>query len=248
MLNLRNHKDIRLTVKPELLKKWIAQPNFHSHRVITDELAMVHMNKTHIKWDKPTYVGYTILELSKAHMYWFHYDVILARYGRNAKLLFTDTDSLCYELKTKDFYADIEEDAVHYDTGDYPIGHKCRSTTNARVLGKFKDECNGKQPLEFVGLRAKMYSLLMPDGKQKATAKGIKQSYAKKKLVHSAYLDCVENHVNTTASYYEIRSRNHEIKTTLVRKSALCSFDDKRYLLPNGVDTLAHGHYKTRVE
>ena len=243
MLNLRKHKDIRLTVKGKTLKKWIAQPNFHSYKLITDELAMVNMTKTHIKWDKPTYVGFSILELSKMHMYWYHYDVMLARYGSNAKLLFTDTDSLCYELKTEDFYEDILEDAEHYDTSDYPSGHRCQNPANARVLGKFKDECNGKQPLEFVGLRAKMYSLLMPDETQKATAKGIKRSYAKKHLVHSAYLDCLKDNVATEASYYEIRSSNHELRTTLIRKSALSSFDDKRYLLPNGLDTLAHGHY-----
>ncbi len=60
-------------------------------------------------------------------------------------------------------YEDMRDRLFHYDTSDYPPEHKLYSKTNAKVLGKFKDECHGTAPLEFVGLRSKMYSLLMKD-------------------------------------------------------------------------------------
>ena len=65
------------------------------------------MVKTIIKYDKP-YLGTCILDLSKLLMYQFHYDVINKKYGDKVSLLFTDTDSLCYEVNTDDVYADLK--------------------------------------------------------------------------------------------------------------------------------------------
>ena len=65
------------------------------------------MKKTKITFNKPVYCGMVILDISKSLMYDFHYGYILPKYGKNQKLLFTDTDSLCYEIETEDFYKDI---------------------------------------------------------------------------------------------------------------------------------------------
>ena len=100
-------------------------------------------------------------------MYDFHYKYIKTKYGDKAKLLFTDTDFLAYEIKTKDFYKDINPDfEKRCDTSDYPTNHPSGIKTglNSKVLGMFKDEASGKQIVEFVGLRAKLYSYKMLDG------------------------------------------------------------------------------------
>ena len=97
---------------------------------------------------KPIYVGFTVLELSKWLMYEFHYNFIKKHF--DAELLFTDTDSLTYELKSKDFY-----------------------DVNKKVIGKMKDESEGKIIGEFVGLKSKMYSMKNIDGKESNTAKGV---------------------------------------------------------------------------
>ena len=80
--------------------KLIASQSFDAFRIFSEDLAAVNMKKTKLYLNRPIYVGFTILDLSKVLMYEFHskYD----RYDRNAKLLFTDTDSLCYEIKTND--------------------------------------------------------------------------------------------------------------------------------------------------
>ena len=90
-------------------------------------------------------------------MYDFHYNYIKTNYGDKAKLLFTDTDSLAYEIKSKDFYKDINPDIEkRFDASDYPPNHPSGIKTglNSKVLGIFKDEAGGKQIVEFVGLRA----------------------------------------------------------------------------------------------
>ena len=118
--------------------------------------------------NKPIQVGFSILDLSKTLMYEFHYDYIKEKYPE-AKLLFTDTDSLCYHISTKD----MEQDAHLFDTSDYPKDHILHSTVNKKVLVKMKKETAEVPIEEFVGLRPKVYSLLYGGGKDKRTAKGI---------------------------------------------------------------------------
>ena len=133
------------------------------------------MKKTKLYFNKPVYLGTSILDLSKSCMYDFHYNYIKTKYGDNAKLLFTDTDSLAYEIRTKDFYKDINPDIEEkFDTSDYPTNHPSGIKTglNSKVLGMFKDEAGGKQIVEFVGLRAKLYSYKMLDGSEDKKCKG----------------------------------------------------------------------------
>ena len=102
----------------------------------------------------------SILDLSKSLMYDFHQNYIKTKYGYKAKLLFTDTESLAYEITTKDFYKDINPDIEkRFDTSDYPTNHPSgiRTGLNSKVLLLFKDEAGGKQIVEFVDLRAKLY-------------------------------------------------------------------------------------------
>ena len=127
-------------------------------------------------WTTPSTQGLHVLELSKLHMYNFHYGVMMSKYGpEKAKLLFTDTDSLTYQIQTDDLYKDMEHDLDLYDTSNYPREHPLYSVVNKKKIGKFKDETGGLPILEWVGLRAKMYSMVMGDGKEKKTGKGIKE-------------------------------------------------------------------------
>ena len=141
--NLRNQIDLKLVSDQICAEKLIAQPAFEDFRIINDDVSMVKLRQTKITWKKPTCVGFAVLELSKLHMYKFNYEHILPRYGSNAKLLFTDTDSFCYQLTTQDAYADMKEDLDLYDTSDYPQDHPNYSAKNCKIIGKFKDECNG---------------------------------------------------------------------------------------------------------
>ena len=95
--------------------------------------------------------------------------ILKTKYGDNAKLLFTDTDSVAYEIKTKDFFKDINPDIEErFGTSDYSTNHPSGIKTglNSKVLGMFKEEASGRQIIEFVGLRAKRYSYKMLDGSE----------------------------------------------------------------------------------
>ena len=120
-------------------------------------------------------------------MYNFHYNYIMTKYGDKAKLLFTDTDSLAQEFKTKEFYKDINPDiGKRFDTSDYPTNHPSGIKTglNSKVLGMFKDETGGKQIVEFVGLRAKLYYMIKK-------CKGVTKNVTKRSIQFDDYQECL---------------------------------------------------------
>jgi RNase P subunit RPR2 len=239
--NNRKHLNVKIVTNARSAKRFIARPTFQSFNIVNDEVTVIKLLKTDVFLNKPIYVGMSILDISKLCMYRFHYDHIVNMYGERAKLLFTDTDSLTYHIRTDDVYADMQQHMSVYDTSDYPTDHFLYSKTNAKVIGKFKDEANSAPPLEFVGLRSKMYSLLLPNSKEKKTCKGVKRSYVSKVIRHKMYRDCLFNETPTSSNFFVIRSTKHELHTTEITKAALSPYDDKRYLL-NNVDSLAYGH------
>ena len=172
------------------VERKIASPLYDGHIIYNEDLVAIKQKKKEIMLNKPIYVGMCILDLSKLHMYRFHYDVIKAQYGDKAKLLFTDTDSLCYHVKSQNFFQDMKESKDLYDLSNYPKDSPYYDATNKKVLGKFKDECDGKSPSEFIGLRPKMYSLQVGDSEKK-TAKGVQRAYMKNHIHHADYRQAV---------------------------------------------------------
>ena len=164
-------------------------------------------------------------------------------------MLFTDTDSLTYCISTDDLYRDlIPLRDKYFDMSDYPPNHFLHSKLNCKVLGRFKDECAGKPAVEFVGLRSKMYSLLLnsDDASEnvKMTAKGIKRCFVNKRLRHDMYLQALRSREVTYASFRNFRSRCHKLETVNFQKVCLSAFDDKRYVLNNGMASYAYGHFR----
>ena len=247
MENIRNRVDIKLVNNKKQAEKLSAKPNFKHCNIFSEDLVAIHMKKTKLDFDKPVYLGMCILDLSKTLMYDFHYNYIKKKYGNKAKLLLTDTDSLMYEIQTEDFYKDIKEDVKNrFDTSGYPPNHPSGipSGFNKKVLGMFKDEVNGDIIDEFIGLRAKLYSYKMFYGEESKKCKGVKKSVVKKSITHEDYKRCLTDQKPQLRKMNVIRSYKHDIFTEEVNKVALSANDDKRYILENGIDTLALGHYK----
>ena len=247
MENIRNRVDVKLVNDEKRAEKLSAKPNFKHCNTFSEDLVAIHMKKTKLDFDKPVYLGMCILDLSKTLMYDFHYNYIKKKYGDKAKLLLTDTDSLMYEIQTKDFYKDIIRDLKdRFDTSGYPSDHPSGipSGFNKKVLGRFKDEVNGDIIDEFVGLRAKLYSYKMFEGKENKKCKGIKKSVVKKSITHEDYKTCLLTGNEQLRKQNIIRSYKHEVYTEEVNKIALSASDDKRYILEDGINTLALGHYK----
>ena len=249
MENIRNRVNVKLVNTEERLKKLSAKPNYKSCKIFNENLISVHMKKTSLTMNKPVYLGMCILDLSKTIMYDFHYNYIKPKYGEKAKLLFTDTDSLMYEIETEDFYKDISKDVKdRFDTSDYPENHPSGIPTgiNKKVLGMFKDEAAGKRIKEFVGLRAKLYSFIMEDGKENKRCKGVKKQVVESSITHEDYKTCLRTGKEQLRKQHILRSYEHEVFTEEIDKIALSSIDDKRYILGDGIHTLAWGHYKIK--
>ena len=165
-----------------MAKQLAAKPNYDRCTIFDENLIAVHMKKTKLYFSKPVYLGMSILDLSKSLMYDFHYNYIKTKYGDKAKLLFDDTDSLAYEITTKDFYNDINPDIEkRFDTSDYPTNHPSDIKTglNSKVLGMFTADACGKQIVEFVGLRAKLYSFKCSMALKIKNVRGDKECYKK---------------------------------------------------------------------
>ena len=110
-------------------------------------------------------------------MYDFHYNYIKKKYNDKAKLLFTDTDSLTYEIETEDAY--ISSNKEKFYNSKYPENSPYSDKSNEKIIGKFKDEVSGILINEFIGLRKKMYSYLKDTDECGKTAKGIKKNVMK---------------------------------------------------------------------
>ena len=132
----------------------------------------------------------------------------------------------------------------HFDCSEYPNSHPLYSANNQAVPGKFKDECAGKIISEFVGLRSKLYALPI-DGevKEKKTAKDVKTCVIDKTLTFSDYKNVLANRSQLTKDMNFIKSKHHKVSTVNVSKICLSSFDNKRYIIDDGVNSLSYGHY-----
>ena len=220
-----------------------SKPTYVSSKIFNENLVAVHKIKETLTLNRPAYVGMCILDLSKTLMYDFHYNYIKDKYGNKAKLLFTDTDSLTYEIEAEDVYKDFWNDKDKFDNSEYPENSQYFNKTNKKVIGKFKDEAAGMPITEFVGLRSKMYSYQKDNHKEGKTAKGIKKNIIKNNIKHEDYKNVLINNKQIHHTMKTIRSMNHQLGSYELNKVSLSCFDDKRYIANDGIISFAYGHY-----
>ena len=157
MENVRKHGDYEIVNTPERFQKLVNKPLFKHRHIINEDLVIVEKDKHTVELNKPIYMGMSILDYSKIHMYSFYYDVLKPKYDNKIKLIYTDTDSYVIKIETDDLYEDFKEINEYMDFSDYPPEHPNYDKTNKKVLGKFKDEMNGKIITHFIGLKPKAY-------------------------------------------------------------------------------------------
>ena len=137
MENLRKRCNIKLVTDPREMERLAARPTYISHKIFHENLVAVNSKLIKLRLDKPSYVGMSILNLSKTLMYDFHYNYIQKKYPE-ARLLFTDTDSLTYHIKTEDVYPDFLADRELFDNSDYPPNSEFYFSENKKVIGSSK--------------------------------------------------------------------------------------------------------------
>ena len=228
-------KRVELINNPKDYVRCVSRPSFVSQKIFSKNFVAVHKIKPVLTLNKPIYVGFSILELNTSLRYEFHYKYIKNKF--DAKLLFSNTGSLVYEIKTEDVYEDFYLVKDLFDLSDHPLQSKSFDSVNKKVIGKMKDEFKGKMISEFTGLKSEMYSLISVDNKEVTKAKGVN-----KKLRHKEFVIVLFNKKVIRHNMKRIQSKLHKIGTYDVCKVLLFCFDDKRYVLDDGVNTLAYFH------
>jgi hypothetical protein len=172
----------------------------------------IQMEKKKVIYNKATYVGTTILDLSKYLMYDFHYNVMKKKYGDKCELIYTDTDSFVYDIKTEDLYKEMYEMKEFFDLSDVKID-KFKTNENKKVIGKFKDETEMMPIVEFVALKPKLYSFKVHDeDKKHLKAKGITRG-AQKDINHEMFNECSTNCIDVDMPQVRIQMLKRQVYT-----------------------------------
>ena len=239
--NQRNRINLKLINDRKVYQKCVNKPNFISQKIFDKNFVAVHCSKTVLTLNKPIYVGFCIFELSKLLMYQFHYDYVLNTFN-DVNLLFTDTHSLVYEIKSGNVYDQRFKDKHLFDFSGYSKNSVYYDDSNKKVLGKMKHELGGAEVVEFFGLKFKIYSLIAEDDKEVNKAKGVNL-----KLRHDEYLDILFNKKVVRHKMKRIQSFLHRIVTYDIHKISLSCFDDKKHVLDGGIYILAYFHKNTDI-
>ena len=244
MEDKRKHLDFEIVSDERQFMKCVNSPSFKHSHIINENLVGVEKQKAQLKFDKPIFIGMSILDLSKQHMYRFYYDVVKPKYGDNIRMVYTDTDSFVFHTKTEDIYQDLKDINDEMDFSGYDKNHNCYDATNKKVLGKFKDEVGGKIMTGFIGLRPKCYAFKIHGGDTEyKKCKGTAKNTGKRKIKYDDYNQVLETNKVIHRSFNSIRSKNQKIYSINTTKVSLNSYENKRYWTTS-VDSSAYGHYK----
>jgi hypothetical protein len=221
-----------------------------------DGLFFIESHRAKVKYDRPSYIGNAILDLSKLYMFEFHYNYMKPKYGDKCQLVYTDTDSFVYHVKTEDLYQDQFNDRNEYfDLSEVSIA-KFKDSKNAKVIGKMKDETKFIPIVEFCSLASKSYSFITDydiettnENKNDKThldnlkkshykiGKGVSRSVLKHEITHADYKKTLNNGYNISKKNISLRSYKHQLFTYQATKICLNALDTKMYR-----DTFNIGH------
>ena len=226
---------VRVLKNSKVFIKYTSRPKCINCKAFENNLAAIHEKKISLSLNKLIHVGFTVLELSKWEMFNFHYNFMNKKFKR-CTLLFTDTDSLCYECD-EDPCEKMYKYKELFDLTNLPVISKYYCSDNKKVVGKMKDEYGGKSIAKFVGLKSKTYSILDKSNNEKSTSKGHNPFIEFQEFFDKVFKKKILRH-----TMRGIKSKNHNLGTYKTNKISLSCFDDKRYILRNGIKTLAYGH------
>ena len=228
--NIRKRLNLDLIDKSDIHKILNRQSklSFDDKIAEYEKFNLYSFNKETIKFTKPIYVGFCVLELSKLLMYEWYYDKMQPYFGEdNLELHYLDTDSFIFSFKPiKSLIEDLKHFKDDFEFSDLDPSHELYSETNKKVIGKMKLETAPELDLdEGVFLRSKSYSLNIKQNSSHCKHKGI-QDHNKYTLEDYKY--CLENNEIKYGVNYSFRSNKHEISMVKQKKIALNTFDDKR--------------------
>ena len=181
-------------------------PRFLRDRIIGDNMVAVELFKEKVQFNKPIYIGYTVLELSKLSMYKFYYET-LPKAFKTYEVLYIDTDSFILGIETEDMYEDLKKIENELDLSDMtdeldlPLKN---NSINKKVIGKMKLEEGGRPIKLYAGVRSKCYDIQLEDKDNTITNKYKKQM----DMIEMLYDNTVENVENYQNDILELNKRD----------------------------------------
>ena len=192
--NLRKSVKIRFNNNAKDYKKYVSKPCFVLQKIFSKTFIAILETKLVLILDKPIYVGCSILDLRKLFHVWISWEIYLKEiYLCYAKLLFIDKDSLVSEIETDDVYEDFYENNNLFDFSAFSDASKVFDPVDKKIIGKMKDKVTGKIISKLVGLKSKMYSLIVVGSEEIRKAIGVSENVVKN-IRHKEYIDVLFNH------------------------------------------------------
>ena len=214
-------RDIRICTTKRQSLKFTKLPNFHSYKIINENLIIIELSKNKCIFDSPIMIESEVLFNSKCNLYNYMYNIIPTLFRKeNITYSFRNTDSITYKIKncSHEKYLKILKDNPQY------------YSKNLGVMENVIDE----NIEEATSLRSKSYSLKMVNNENKSKSKGISKNYCKVNHNHEYFKKILFNELKTTkAEYYNIVLKNGKLQTELKIKDDISNFNDKRYMIDN---------------
>lgn len=237
---MRKMLSVKFAVNYKQAARYLSRYFCDFWRIVGENSAVFFTKKKSFKQDRPLFVGFATLELSKYRMFDLFYNYIRKEFPRSEVVL-TDTDSLLLSIdgvSKLEFYRRM---AHVMDLSNLPNTHPHFSLDNKKRPGYLKDELGGVQIGEVCALKAKCYSYVSTDKRLRAVkCKGIKKAKAWNNLSFKAFKQCLHNLKEFRVSSCRLQSKQYEMHMIYTRKIALSSLDLKRYIMPCGIHTLPY--------
>ena len=245
--DIRNRRSINITDDRKKAEKMVDKNTFITGKEI-DGLYFLEMGKECIVYNKPSYVGACILDVSKKLMLDFHYGFMKEQYGDKATMLYTDTDSLVYKVETDNIFNDISALECCDDFDLSNMDNHYHSDANKKVAGKMKSETGSKVISEWISLRPKCYSLydsgIAKDKDYMRKCKGIQSHVVRKKMEH----DDLRGVLQERKSHHKrlCQPGPHHLQLREGQEGAVTVYD-KMWVCDDGIQCLPYGHYRATV-
>jgi len=243
--NLMDRCNILICTDTEKALRYFDKDEFKD-ATFNDDLFLISCHPREIKYNKPSYIGNAILDISKICMFNFHYDYMKKKYGDKAILLYTDTDSLVYKVECEDLYQDMYNNKEYFDLSDVkPITDTLNgeiknfnSKENKKVLGKMKSETGMFPITEWCALGPKSYDFKteIPEDEEDADikklklvkkTKGVQKCVLKNEIKHEDFLNTLTTGNELKKENIIIKALKHQLYTVSMIKTCLSAFDDK---------------------
>ena len=197
-----------------------------SQKIFDNDSVVICKIKITLTLKKSANLMICILNLSKVLMNEFYYDYIKNKYGKNSRLLVTDSDSLTYAIKTENVYEGFSKYKEMFDFNNYATESKYYDNSNKVLAGKMKDEITGAAVKEMFRLKPETYSFSVEDSIEHRKAKGINKNVVAT-ISHDEYKDLLLNNKCLRYSINRIQNKNLKIGTYEINQIYLSCFDDK---------------------